>query len=171
MLRQRIRALREQAHDNKGFTLVEMLVSVALVTVVISGFVTFLISTSQTQRSLNLEKAGMRALAAQVDAANAIRWDNLMLTPSGTPSTCTLDANRVSTQALRPGAEIINYDSITVSVTRNVTWADNGVQVTCVNGASDRPALKRVNITVKWTDGTSTVSRSASILRSRWTEK
>jgi prepilin-type N-terminal cleavage/methylation domain-containing protein len=166
-----MRQLRERANNSHGFTLVEMLVSVALVTIVISGFITFLISTSQTQRSLNLEKAGMRALAAQVDASNAIRWDDLMLTPAGTPTTCALDSNRASTQALRPGAEIVNYDSITVSVTRNVAWADNDVPVTCTAGALDRPALKRVTITVKWKDGSSLVTRSATILRSRWTEK
>jgi prepilin-type N-terminal cleavage/methylation domain-containing protein len=167
-----LKALRRMnRHDESGFTLVEMLVSVALITIVTAGFITFLISTSQTQRSMNLEKEAMRALAAQIDATNAIKWDNLMVTPSGTPTSCTLDATRISLQSVRPGPELTTFAGMSLSITRNVTWADTGAQVTCATGVSDRAALKRVTITVKWNDGKNTqLTRSASTLRSRWTE-
>lgn len=160
---------RPQATD-AGFSVVEMLISIGIILIVMTGFATFLMSIGSTQRSMALERAGMRALTQEVDLANAIRWDNLMLTPQGTPSSCILDNKRISTEAINAGPEIVRTPSISVSVTRSVQWMSDNGNVICESGAKDRPEAKKVTITVTWIDGTKKITRSATIVRSRYAE-
>lgn len=178
MLKPLIARVKSRRGD-AGFTLIELVVSATIIAAVLTTFTVFMLSVANTQRTASMTRTAERILASQVEATSAIKWDDLMLTPTSNYVLCDLpnDAlvkqDRVSTQAVAAGPELVTTpDGLKVSITRNVQWVTDGTQVICSNtsNAKDRGEMKKVTVTVTWADGTETRTRSATIFRSRWAE-
>jgi type II secretory pathway pseudopilin PulG len=158
---------RISATTDDGFSLAEVVVSTAIVIAVLTGFLLFISGIAGTQRSATLAKIADRALAQEIEKTYAIGWDNLM--PSSGGATCTLGTGRVSSQALIPSSTLVENGQ-TITVTRTVAWDTSGVAVACTAADRDRADLKRVSVTVTWTDSGTARSRTVEVLRSRWIE-
>ncbi len=161
--------------EEKGFTLIEMIVATGIIVVVVAGFTVFLAGVASTQHNLILNKAADRVLASQVEVAEGISWDNLMVAPTSGAGICQLNDNRISTESIQAGPQTYINDTVKVSITRTVTWGDTGTGtagpvVKCAAGVSDRADIKQVTITASWYSGSTLMTRSQSILRSRWAE-
>lgn len=154
-----------------GFTLPEMIVATMIIASATVAFTLFMASIAATQRSAMLDKISDRVLTQQVEMLNALSFDNLMASPSGTYADCTLSTGRASTQAVRPGPETVSLDGLDVSVTRTITWTVSGTGVSCTSTDKDRSEPKTATVTVRWKDGTVTRSKSSSVIRSREIEQ
>lgn len=155
-------------HDREaGFSLAEVVVSTGIILAVLTAFLLFISGIAGTQRSAALARTADRVLASEVEKTYAVGWDHLMATSGA--STCSLPGGRVSTQAIRPSDTVVK-DSLTVTVTRSVTWESAGTTVACTTADKDRAELKRVTVTVSWLDAGTPQVRSVSVLRSRWVE-
>jgi Tfp pilus assembly protein PilV len=166
-------------HDERGFTLIEVVISSGIILTIISLFAVFLGSVSSVQNSMNQQRVANRVLADQVEVASAINFDNLAMAAAvGEPTECVYpDGIRRSSRAIKPGPELRTVDGVKVSVVRTVVWAHSGDPVaTTTNEAlgvtycADRAEPKEITITVSWQDGNYTRTSEITLLRSKWAE-
>lgn len=168
MLKVKIRNLFKK--EDNGFTLIEVIVSTAIILTLVAAFTIFMTETAETQRTANFQKIADRFLAQEVERTYGITWDNLMMSPAGTYSDCQLGNKRVSTQALNYGPENFTTNGRTVSITKQVKWLNAGTLVSCTANEKDRSEVKKVIVTATWLDKGVQKSKSVTVLRSRWAE-
>lgn len=156
--------------QDKGFTLIEVIVATSIILTLVAAFTIFMTETAETQRTANFSKVADRFLAQEVERTYGITWDNLMMAPAGTYSNCILPNKRVSTQSVNYGPENYTVNGTTVSVTRQVYWLSTGSLVSCTVNSKDLPEIKEVVLTATWLDKGVQKSKSVTVLRSRWAE-
>jgi prepilin-type N-terminal cleavage/methylation domain-containing protein len=155
--------------EERGFTFIEVIVATGIMAIVILMFGTMLISSADLQKRIFVTQSVDRALAYESEQVNSIRWDNLMLKPEPF-AICDIDSKRISTQSIDPGPNLIVYDNLEISITREITWANSNAVVDCSPANKNRIEPKRISITASWLDGNEVNTKVLDIIRSKWAE-
>lgn len=167
----RLRQLLYKNHDNKGFTLVEVVLSMGIIAITLTLFALMLTSSANLQSDLDEQRIAERILYGEAEEIASMRWDNIMENPiPAAYETCQLDGDTYSTQAVNPGPESITIDNLEVSVTRDITWYLSEANVECTDANKFRAEPKQIVITATWDGRSGPQTKSLTIVRSRWAE-
>lgn len=153
--------------SDKGFSLPELMVSVAIVLVVVLGFAGLLTAITHTASTAQQQREITRLLDSEHKALAGVAFDNLMAS-TGVAAVCDLGAGRISTQSVGTSPTTHIVENTPITLTRNVVWASTGDPVICVEGFSTRDDDKKVTITATWTVGNTVREQTSEILHSRF---
>lgn len=160
-----------QLKREEGFTLVEVVLSMGIIAITLTLFALMLTNAANLQSDLNEQRVAERILYGESEEIASMRWDNIMPSPGeGSFTTCQLDGDTYSTQAVNSGPESIIVDNLEVSITRTIEWYLSGATVECTNANKFRAEPKKITINATWDGRTGTKTKSLVIIRSRWAE-
>ncbi len=154
----RLRAVRA---DERGFTLVEMMVAIVLLAIILTALMTVIIS-SLTAMQLDEQQVRATHLAQEeLERLRAIEWDcvgfdatdpDYVGTYNGNP-TVTLDAAECSdtTIAPDPSPRVRPVDGIDYTVTPHVYWIDDPEDDPAAGPDPDPQDYKEFAVDVNWT--------------------
>lgn len=164
--------------DERGFTMVEMVIASAMIAALIAIFMVFFGQSTSTHQKLGYIRTAERVLASEMETLAAVTFDNLILAPdTGDYQDCVfLSGVRRSTRAVDPAPQTRTVDGLPITISRTVTWQHSGETVSATTGedgvvtCDEKAQPKLVTVTVTWNDGQRDQERVATVVRSRWAE-
>lgn len=158
-------------NEEKGFSLVEILVSLTMIALLVSTLASLTTLTAKTQVKLLKVRAANNLLQQEVAYVESLPWDDVMMAPNSGTGYCLLGASnkeeRMSSQLIKPTERYVS-EGIPMDVTRSVKWYSSGDSVACDVTPNDRTELKTATITVTWDiDSATPQSRTATVYLSK----
>lgn len=170
-LKTRFKRPNKTFRASEGFTLAEVVLSMGIIAITLTLFALMLTNSASLQSELDEQRIAERIVYGEAEEIAAMRWDNIM--PNPTPnvySTCQLNGDVYSTQAVNPGPETITVDNLEVSVTRSVIWYLSKNDVECTDENKFRAEPKEIIITATWNGETGPATKTLTLVRSKWAE-
>lgn len=161
--------IKDKRKNEQGFTFAEVVIATGIISVVLLMFGLMLISSANLQKSIFATQNVDRILAQESEQLNAMRWDNIMLTPIPY-AICNIDGTRFSNQSVNPGPTLVTRDGTSVSLTRNVVWKDSQIPVECSETSKNKIEPKVITITATWNDNGEEKTKTLEMVRSKWAE-
>jgi len=163
---------------SEGFSLPEVLIALALVTVALTGFAVLLAAIAGNHRVTTETLEAEALLSDEVSYVQSLRYDDIIMTTGSVVDTCnitnTTTAAVVAVPSVNSNSEPVARGGLWYSVDRTVTWySDPSATVTCDGGSVEaRDDIKVVTVTVSWQDrGGNARSRTAYVYASPYTNQ
>jgi len=164
-----MKSLLHRLRSHEGFSLVEVVVAVAIIGALVAVMASLLAQAARSQNRLIEMRAANNMMQTEVAAMDSTPWDDLMLRPVGAASICDLAGSntRTSAQVVKPTDTLI-LDNVNFTVTRNIQWYTGGQQVLCTTTPNDRNDIKVVTITLTWyPDSSGAATRTSTLYVSK----
>lgn len=116
----------------RGFSMPEVVAAAGIIITMVAAFTFFMMNVSTASNSSRLELLASRVMAEELERVSADSWKNL----------CGFNNT----------GEVRTVDGLDVTITRGVTWAEDGANVPCTAAAEERDQLKLVSIQVQYQD-------------------
>lgn len=170
-----IRSIRERMRDDDGFTLVEMISALIVLTVALSGLAAAAIAGVRSTQSSAVRSAALELAQQELERLRTMDWDYVghYADESGWGSGYASGESLVKVSASTPSPRPADVpylaavdhvvDGVTYQVTTRVTWA--GSSSTSPNDGTTY-AAKRLSVSVSWTYKGKTDTVSLQGLRS-----
>lgn len=153
--------------DNRGFTLLEVLVALTILAVALLGLLSMVGGTMRAMDSGKRQTQAINLVSEKLEMLKAVPFANIQNisgSAGGLTWACS-GADPVFT--CTPSPATVTIDSLTYSWSWTVTYIDLDGDGETVNddGLFDQSDIKRVDITVTWTDLLGDHSTTLTVLR------
>ena len=150
----------------RGFTLVELLVTITVLAVGIVGVMQVLLGTMQVSSSTDARARATAIATGEVEALRGLPYESLGLAATAPGYRATFDGATTVTlgeaqAGTTPLGADVTHSGETFSVRRDVVWTDATIQ----GAAPHDDVIKRVVVTVSWQErsGTRTVRQESTV--------
>lgn len=166
--------LKELFRNNRGQSLVEILVAITIATILIGGAVgTIALTLRSNVQNKNLQIANSlgQELLDQASVFAEANWHNIYspTVVKGSPYYLAISGSAFS---LTPGSEAVTVDGVTFNrsfVIENVSRDSSDNIEAVYNPANDDPSTQKLTVTTAWLQGTQTAMTSLNkyLIRSK----
>ena len=166
--------LKAKVTKDSGFTLIEAMVAIVIIGSVVAAQASLLVLGAKAQTRLSAQRLASSILQAEMETLQTSPWDDLMMTPTRTPTDPPIELCPLGNNTLRSSAQIVRPESvrreenITFVINREVVWTGSDEPVTCDLEPNDRADTKTLIVTISWSAEGLDKTRTGTVILSRY---